>query len=357
MTLGEQSRTRSAELIGTQDAVKDRTDPLRNALIEIRGGKAMQFHRSITRRIIEKLADNTLHLSLTDKTTRLNDWQWFLDHGPPKVNERASDDVWKRRVSAFFQGLRSPLGALSDLYPRSNTTYWIKNTPSQVFQLMHEVGNAAIPPAMLYAVASREGMVDNYIRGQVTNPANDRLSNAQLQSIRIDRPVSGFNALGLDTFFTELNYTTQPLRSFFPPGFLETQLTEVSRVNEFGTSVRSANAPNLRIGLQALLSMLSRRRALFLEDARNLGYPQPTNEEIVYWTYVYYNTGPGNRSNPASSGDGGYQTLYRHRPANPVAAERRSSLSDWIRRGDEYENAIVVYQSYRMIVDSGILRG
>ena len=355
-TRGQQSRTRATELVSTDDAVKAQTDRLRSALREIRQGTGLQYHRNRTPNIINELADNILHLTPAQKTSLRNDFEWFLEHGPPGVADRASDTIWNTRTERFFQGIRSPLSALEERYPRSQMTFWIKNTPTQIFDLMHEIGNANIPPAFLYAAASKEGMVDIYIRGQVANPAQpDRLNDTELRTISVDRPVSGFQALGLDTFFTELGYTNQPLRTFFPTGFDESQLTEVSRVNEFGTPVRAADAPNLRTGLQAMISILSRRRALFLEDARNLGYPQPTNEEIVYWTYVYYNTGPGDRAHPNAQGDGGYQTLYRHRPAHPDNSARRN-LSDWINRG-EYPNAIKMYQSYRMIVESGILPG
>jgi hypothetical protein len=353
---GQRSRDQAAGLIRTDDDVKTRVDQLRSALREIRGGQGLQFHRTRTPGIIDDLADNILHLPPAAKAARRSDWEWFLAHGPPGVAGRAADAAWRARVNTFLGSFQSQLDALSARHPRSQLGNWMKNTPAQVFQLFHEVGNAKIPPALLYVAASREGMIDQYIRTQITSGRpEDRLTDAQLASIRIDRPVSGFDALGIDTFFTEQGFTHQPLSSFFPPGFDPSRMTEVSRINEKGTTVRSASAPDLRTGLQAMLAMLSRRRELFLEDAASLGYGSPTPEETVYWTYVYYNSGPGTRADPGAEGDGGFQTLHRHRPGHPTPSARRR-LSDWIRLG-EYPNAIIVHQSYRMLIETGILPG
>ena len=365
---GTSVRGAVSQLVATDDGVRSRIDRLRAALREIREGTSVAYNQAAGVEIINDLADNILHLPATDKTFRLGDWQWFVEKGPPRsatptagtpATPRAPTAEWNSRVTSFLQSFASQLRSLSQQFPRSEAANRLKNTPAQVFQLILDVANATIPPALLYAVASREGLVDTYIRPQIANPsAPDRLNNAELQSIRTDLPVSGFNVMGLDTFFTERTYTNHPLSSYFPSGFDVTQMTEVPATNEFGTPVRSAHAPNLLMALQALLAMLSRRQALFLEDAATLGYPEPTAVEKVYWTYVYYNTGPGSRTagDGSSADNGGYQTLSRHRPAHPIAAQRRANLSGWLTRG-EYSNAVIVTQSYQMIVAGGILRG
>ena len=73
---------------------------------------------------------------------------------------------------------------------------------------------------------------------------------------------------------------------------------------------------------------MKRRRAIFLDDVKTYGYAKPTTDELVYWTYVYYNAGEFN----------GQLKKYK---GNRV-------LSDWITK-KEYLNSIKVVDSYRMI--------
>lgn len=352
---GEASRRTAAGLIGESDAVKTKKDQLTAGLREIRRGDALDFHRTHDAPIIEDLV-RLLGMSDVRKTALLDDWTWFLEHGPATSKKRAPDGEWHGRVNRFLGRFEPRLGALGAMFPRSQAGFWLKNTPASVFALIHETATPAIPPAMLYSAASKEGLVDRYIRGQVPSPvASERLSESEMANVRTDVPVHGFVALGLDTVFTDLAAGHRPLRDFLPPGFDPARITEVARVNEKGSTVRSADAPDLRTGLQVLAAMLARRQALFREDVAALGFAAPTSDELVYWTYVYYNTGPGNRAHPHPTKGGGFDTLHRHRPDSPIHAERRR-LADWITSSD-FPNAIVVLQSYRMIVAAGVLTG
>jgi hypothetical protein len=128
---------------------------------------------------------------------------------------------------------------------------------------------------------------------------------------------------------TDKSAPREPLSGILPPSFFAS-LTPISRVNEKGRTVHSAEFPDLEHGLRGMAAMIKRRRRLFLEDAKNLGYGAPTEEELVYWTYVYYNPGEF----------GGKATLTKHKG--------KRSLSDWITRG-EFANAQKVLKSFRML--------
>jgi hypothetical protein len=70
--------------------------------------------------------------------------------------------------------------------------------------------------------------------------------------------------------------------------------------------------------------------AKFLSDAKKYGYATPTTEELVYWTYVYYNSGMYT----------GQLKKYKG----------KRKLKDWITKG-EYKNAIKVLQTYQAAKD------
>ncbi|MBV9990037.1 MAG: DUF4157 domain-containing protein [Alphaproteobacteria bacterium] len=351
---GTTARASAKTLVDQRDASKNARDKVKSALVEIRQGKALDYHKTKTPDAI-KAGAKALGIP---EAGLLTDWTWFLDNGPPSAKPRADDAAWKSRQDAFMGKIQSPLDKLEASHSKSQATNFLKNTPANVFDVIIQVATAAVPPAFLYAVAGREGLVDQYIRGQVASPAqDDRLSESEMAGVRVDKKVSGFGELGLDDFFTELGATRQPLKNFFPSGFTEKNVTESTNTNEKGRTVRSADAPDLKTALQGLVAVLSRRKALFLEDVATHGYPAPTGDQTVYFTYVYYNTGPGDPKlgDGTSKDNGGYQTLSRHRPAHPTVSERRG-LQDWITKG-EYSNAIHVLQTYQVIVASGVLKG
>jgi hypothetical protein len=92
--------------------------------------------------------------------------------------------------------------------------------------------------------------------------------------------------------------------------------------------VKSATFADLLTGLQGLAAYLERRRKLFLADVTTHGYAAPTEDELVYWTYVYFNAGEFT----------GQLKKYKG----------KRKLGDWIAK-KEYDNAIKVLESYRML--------
>jgi hypothetical protein len=109
-----------------------------------------------------------------------------------------------------------------------------------------------------------------------------------------------------------------------------------SRTNEMGTTVQAAKAANVETALHAMVAMLKQRRALFLKDAVQFKYAAPSTEDLVCWTYVYFNVGPyiGDKS------QGGKGQLKKY--------QGQRKLGDWIKKG-EYANAIKDLQTYRAV--------
>ncbi len=122
-----------------------------------------------------------------------------------------------------------------------------------------------------------------------------------------------------------------------PKGFDLKKVKEIKRINEKGRTVRSGEFPNMLMAVQGLLAMLKRRRALFKQDAKAFGYATPTQDEIVYWTYLYFNAGEF----------GGKKPLKKYKG--------KRKLSDWIKK-KEYSNSIKLLQSYRMVKAMKIFR-
>jgi hypothetical protein len=351
---GATSRSTAKGAVDAADNAKAARDKLKVSLKEVREGKGLEYHKTATKDLIKKGA---AALGVPEAGL-LTDWDWFLQNGPPDASPRADEPTWAARSKAFLGQIESPLEKLDAAHPKSQAANFIKNTPTNVYDAVIQASTPTIPPAFLYSVAGREGLVDLYIRPQVASPAqSDRLNEAELAKVKTTNPVQGFNQLGLDDFFTDLDQKRQPLKDSFPPGFDQSKVTEQKNTNEKGREVRSANAPDLKTGLQAMVALLSRRQAIFQEDRRALGYPDPTGEELVYFTYVYYNTGPGDpaKGDGTAAENGGYQTLSRHRPAHPKTGQRRV-LNDWISKG-EYPNSVKVLETYQVVTGSGVLKG
>ncbi len=145
-------------------------------------------------------------------------------------------------------------------------------------------GQSAIRPSYLYTVAIGEGLLF-YL------DASNRFT-------RVDTtmPVDGFNHLGVDTFGTQADALKR--KGLLPADFLEGRdyhLTEA--VNERNERVVTANFPDLPRGLVALRAMLASCHATFLADALRVLGPAAasrlTQDQVDYFTYVYFNAGPG----------------------------------------------------------------
>jgi len=178
----------------------------------------------------------------------------------------------------------------------------------------------------------KEGLID-YVRDEAGVSKTADPTASQLGSVSTTKSISGFGYLGTDDFFTELTSKTEPLTKHLPTGYDTSKLTRDPQVNEKNRTVQSAIFPNLKMGLQALSATMKRRRALFVADVATHKYATPTTDQLVYWTYVYYNAGEFNGQLKKFKG--------------------KRTLDNWIKKG-EFSNAIKLLQSWQMIKEMKI---
>ncbi len=136
--------------------------------------------------------------------------------------------------------------------------------------------NSGLSPYFLTAAAFNEGLNEHIELGYYENQ---------------NKEISGKGFLGLDYFGSESDELKR--RGFLRKDFREYESNYL--INEKGEQTTSANFQNINYGLEAFAAALSKRRADFLNDAKNLGYDLKTlgENQINYWTYLYYNCGEG----------------------------------------------------------------
>jgi hypothetical protein len=311
-----------------QDAdVKAEVDVLKVAIQEIKAGTSVGFNRDAGK---TRLTTALVRLGKPsgDVAAVEAEWNWLVDN-----RTQAGTTAYRTKESAFFAHFETPLAATSAKHKRAMTAYWLKHTPPQVMNDIVDASDWAIPPDELYAYAAIEGLID-YVRA-VLGITDKKVhpTEAQLTTVSTAIPFSGFGFLGADDFWLDLHATRHPMSGHLPPGFplasvLHQAAQQEPKDGKPGRIVDSAVFPNLKVGLQALVASLRRRRTIFIEDAIKYGYAIGSRDEIVYWTYVYFNFGENN----------GQLEKY----------QGKRVLSDWIKAG-EYPNAIEVLESWRMI--------
>lgn len=324
-TKGEEMVDKADTWLTTNDRLKVEVDVLKAALREVKREKSVGFNKTAGLTRVDNAA-GILGLNAPAKSGLRSDWEWLVDNRKDKAAA-----TYKSKEAAFWSALQSPLSKLSASHTGAHTEYWLRNTPPQVADIIFDVADATLPAEQLYTYAAAEGLVDVYVRPQISGlSATAAPTKAQLAGVRTDRSVSGFTALGLDDFMTDMAAKREPLTGHLPPGYDPSKATEIRRTNEQGREVRSARFDDLKTALQAMSAMLKRRRTLFKQDAKANGYATPTEEELVYWTYLYYNAGEF----------GGKAQLEKYKG--------KRKLSDWITRG-EYPNSIKILKSFRML--------
>ena len=309
--------------------VKVEVDVLKAAIREIKAGKSVGFNRDAGK---ARLATALGLLGKNGDAPAVEaEWMWLVDH-----RAENGSDAYRQKEKAFFTRFETPLATMSAKpeHKRAMTVFWLKNTPPQVMNEIVDASDWAIPPDQLYAYAAIEGLID-YVRAAAGFPRGDKseLTWAQVDAVSTTLAFSGFGFLGSDDFWTDLDSPRQPLRGHLPLGFPVGSIGHELAPQEAkhgvpGRIVDSAVFPNLKVGLQALVASLKRRRSLFLEDVTKFGYAPPTKEELIYWTYIYFNVGENN----------GQLEKY----------QGKRVLSDWITAG-EYSNALELLESWRMI--------
>ena len=314
-----------ADFLDPDASVKNDVDVMKAALKEIKKEKLVEYNRGAGKTKIES-ALKTLGKS-SDLTTAQAEWDALVDG-----RKKAKTAAYKTKQKAFFKHFETPLAALSNKYPKSQGKYWMKNTPPQILDEIFAAADSDMPADQLYAYAMKEGLID-YVRDEAGVSKTADPTASQLGSVSTTKSISGFGYLGTDDFFTELTSKTEPLTKHLPTGYDTSKLTRDPQVNEKNRTVQSAIFPNLKMGLQALSATMKRRRALFVADVATHKYATPTTDQLVYWTYVYYNAGEFNGQLKKFKG--------------------KRTLDNWIKKG-EFSNAIKLLQSWQMIKEMKI---
>jgi hypothetical protein len=156
------------------------------------------------------------------------------------------------------------------------------NTAKAVLQATG--GQTAIRPAYLFTIAMGEGLMF-YL-----DPAND------FHHVDTSQGIDGFQELGVDTFATQAADLKR--KGLVPAWFTEGRdYTVTTNTNEKGQTVSSAAFPNLESGLVALRAMLADCQNRFRADVKAQLGPTAaqhlTQDQVDYYTYVYFNAGPG----------------------------------------------------------------
>ncbi|MBI2653671.1 hypothetical protein HYX02_02555 [Candidatus Woesearchaeota archaeon] len=100
--------------------------------------------------------------------------------------------------------------------------------------------------------------------------------------------VSGFFALGLDTFGSEVE--TLKRGGYLRKDFSEFKVSEAE--NEQRQKVKTATFKNIDVALEAFAARLKWTRDNVLKDAASRGY-KLNQDQLDYWTYIYWNCGHG----------------------------------------------------------------
>jgi hypothetical protein len=136
-------------------------------------------------------------------------------------------------------------------------------------QAFEEEGTrVGIAPSELFTIAMGEGL------GFVFDEGVDEKSK-----------ISGFGRLGTDHFSSGFNKYKKYLPADYNRG---DEFEEEIDKNEKGQIVKSAAFKNLRVGLTAFAAVYKFHRQLAINYGNDLGYPQPTPDQLHFWSYYFF---------------------------------------------------------------------
>ncbi|MEL0650803.1 hypothetical protein V6246_05170 [Algibacter sp. TI.3.09] len=142
-------------------------------------------------------------------------------------------------------------------------------------------------PSYFATIILTEGLGINYLEN-----SNNFSKNAPY-GVRNDIIVSGYQIAGTDDFGSEFNRYKKYLPNTFNEGKTiadiegDAEFIQHHTENEREKTV-SAYFKNMESAIWACGATLAHRRDLFLRHAKELGHLTPTEDELAYWTYLYY---------------------------------------------------------------------
>lgn len=165
------------------------------------------------------------------------------------------------------------------------------------------------------------------------------------KTVRNDTIVPGYELGGVDDFgFHFKDRYKKYLPKSFNEGFSDYDLKhnnaefkKISQTNERGENIVTANFSNMESLIWACGATLAHRRDLFIKHYKSLGYTKPSEDELAYWTYMYYQ-GEG-RAYKALKNNGGFNIFginAKHSASRIVTKDTRdpndvalSNLASW----------------------------
>lgn len=134
-----------------------------------------------------------------------------------------------------------------------------------------------------------EGLGFSYLDFDYNFTANPR-------NVRNDIIVKGYQLGGVDDFgFHYEDRYKKYLPDSFNEGFSTNDLKnngaefiKIYQKNEKSEDIVTADFSNMESLIWACGATLAHRRDLFLKESRALGYLPPSEDELAYWTYMYY---------------------------------------------------------------------
>lgn len=179
--------------------------------------------------------------------------------------------------------------------PRQWTGYANEPRESEVVRIIELVAAFyAIQPSLLYTIAIGEGL-NLYIDANTTSTR-----------VNVDQEVSSYQSLGMDFAAEQIPKLKSLLPADYNKGDEYTEDTPFMRYEGGGpTEVKPVTFKNMESGLYALGALIKFKQNTLLADAAGYGYGVPNEDQLMYWTYYYY------QRPSATAYDGGPQTLQR----------------------------------------------
>lgn len=148
-------------------------------------------------------------------------------------------------------------------------------------------------PSYFAAVALMEGVGYAYL----ADPSN--FTSTKPSTARNDIPVNGFQVIGTDDFGSEFVRYKKYLPASYNQGKSDkdfktgAEFYAKTETNELGQKTVSAVFKNIEAAIWACGATLAHRRDAFQKDRKALGIAVPTEDQLAYWNYFYYNGGEG----------------------------------------------------------------
>lgn len=220
---------------------------------------------------------------------------------------------------------------------------------SAIVTIFEEVADTVdIKPSVLYTIAIGEGLGFTYLDYDQFPDNYNTTVNEEGEtvptSLKTDKLVDGFQSLGVDDFGSEASRYSAYLPDDFNEGTLATRINPITRetityipeadaefasrtyINELGENTQSAIFRDMRSAVEAFCATVAHRQATFIRHKNEFGYGAPTEDQLIYWTYVYYQ-GEGRARRYLE--DSGNMDIMTNEVAGQIANLARERVASW----------------------------